>query len=321
MAGLITARILSDHFDRVTIVERDQLPSDSANRKGVPQGNHAHGLLASGYRVMDRYFPGMMDELEAAGVQLTGYAIADADLLIAVREAGGKCDSVREESPPCGRRIDVWNKADLLSTDQKEQIRRQFARCEGTHVVTSALTGEGISTLIEAIGQTLVPQPPSAGEAVPFTAEQLAAWNRHLQEGRQFQAANRPADAVAAFSRAAEIDDTSAELQFRWGESLLESGDSAAAKLHFELARDMDLLRFRCDSEINSIIREVSSDREDDRILLVDAAEKLPQASSPPAGRRRRTRRAPGSARRRDRARAPAAARRALPRSGSWSAA
>ena len=36
-------------------------------RKGVPQSAHAHGLLASGYRVMDAYFPGMMDELEALG--------------------------------------------------------------------------------------------------------------------------------------------------------------------------------------------------------------------------------------------------------------
>jgi len=36
-------------------------------RKGVPQGAHAHGLLASGYRVLDAYFPGLMDDLQAAG--------------------------------------------------------------------------------------------------------------------------------------------------------------------------------------------------------------------------------------------------------------
>ena len=67
MAGLLAARALSDHFERVTVVERDALPSAVESRKGVPQGKHAHGLLASGYRVMDAYFPGMMDELEAAG--------------------------------------------------------------------------------------------------------------------------------------------------------------------------------------------------------------------------------------------------------------
>ena len=67
MAGLITARILSDHFDRVTIVERDQLPSDSANRKGVPQGRHAHGLLGMGQEIMGRLFPGLFEDLQAQG--------------------------------------------------------------------------------------------------------------------------------------------------------------------------------------------------------------------------------------------------------------
>ena len=63
----MAARALSGHFERVTIVERDVLPEGDAVRKGVPQSAHAHGLLASGYRVMDEYFPGMMDELEARG--------------------------------------------------------------------------------------------------------------------------------------------------------------------------------------------------------------------------------------------------------------
>jgi len=67
MAGLLSAKALSNHFQRVTLVERDVLPEDAGLRKGVPQSAHAHGLLASGYRVMDDYFPGMMDELEALG--------------------------------------------------------------------------------------------------------------------------------------------------------------------------------------------------------------------------------------------------------------
>lgn len=67
MAGLLAARAASDHFAKVTIVERDELTDGSAIRKGVPQAAHAHGLLASGYRVMDDYFPGMFDDLEALG--------------------------------------------------------------------------------------------------------------------------------------------------------------------------------------------------------------------------------------------------------------
>ena len=67
MSGLLAARALSSHFERVTVVERDVLPEGAALRKGVPQSGHAHGLLTGGYRIMDEYFPGMMDELEALG--------------------------------------------------------------------------------------------------------------------------------------------------------------------------------------------------------------------------------------------------------------
>src|SRR5262249_14239375 len=67
MAGLSAARALTNHFERVTIVDRDALNDAAEVRKGVPQGAHAHGLLASGYRVLDEYFPGMMDQLEADG--------------------------------------------------------------------------------------------------------------------------------------------------------------------------------------------------------------------------------------------------------------
>jgi 2-polyprenyl-6-methoxyphenol hydroxylase-like FAD-dependent oxidoreductase len=68
MSGLLATRALSDYFEHVTVVERDVLIKDGdESRKGVPQAAHAHGVLASGYRVMDAYFPGMMDELEALG--------------------------------------------------------------------------------------------------------------------------------------------------------------------------------------------------------------------------------------------------------------
>ncbi len=67
MSGLLAAKALSRHFAEVTIVERDLLPTDAALRKGVPQAAHAHGLLTGGYRVIDAYFPGIMDELERLG--------------------------------------------------------------------------------------------------------------------------------------------------------------------------------------------------------------------------------------------------------------
>ncbi|MCV7260724.1 FAD-dependent oxidoreductase [Mycobacterium shimoidei] len=68
MAGLVTARVLSDFFDTVTVVERDTLPDTAANRRGVPQGRHLHALLARGADVLDELFPGILNELTTGGV-------------------------------------------------------------------------------------------------------------------------------------------------------------------------------------------------------------------------------------------------------------
>lgn len=69
MAGLLTARVLADHFARVTIFETETPPEQAVPRAGVPQGNHVHALLAGGAKVLARYFPNLHDELIAAGAE------------------------------------------------------------------------------------------------------------------------------------------------------------------------------------------------------------------------------------------------------------
>jgi 2-polyprenyl-6-methoxyphenol hydroxylase-like FAD-dependent oxidoreductase len=68
MAGLLAARALSDFFETVTVVERDVLADNPANRRGVPQGRHLHGLLTRGAQALEELFPGVLDELVLAGV-------------------------------------------------------------------------------------------------------------------------------------------------------------------------------------------------------------------------------------------------------------
>jgi 2-polyprenyl-6-methoxyphenol hydroxylase-like FAD-dependent oxidoreductase len=67
MAGLLAARVLSEFYSRVTVVERDLLPTRAENRKGVPQGRHVHGLAAGGSEILGRLFPGLLDELVSSG--------------------------------------------------------------------------------------------------------------------------------------------------------------------------------------------------------------------------------------------------------------
>jgi len=67
MSGMLAARVLADHFAEVVLFDRDAFPRPGENRKGVPQGQHAHALLASGRQILERYFPGFKDELYGQG--------------------------------------------------------------------------------------------------------------------------------------------------------------------------------------------------------------------------------------------------------------
>ena len=67
MGGLLAARALANHCQSVTVLERDAFPVADVPRKGVPQGRHAHGLLARGREVIENFFPGWSDEVVKAG--------------------------------------------------------------------------------------------------------------------------------------------------------------------------------------------------------------------------------------------------------------
>ena len=67
MSGLLAARVLSDFYRSVTVVDRDVLPTDTAQRRGVPQGRHAHALWARGSQILEHLFPGFLAELVANG--------------------------------------------------------------------------------------------------------------------------------------------------------------------------------------------------------------------------------------------------------------
>jgi 2-polyprenyl-6-methoxyphenol hydroxylase-like FAD-dependent oxidoreductase len=66
-AGLCAAGALAPHFDRVLVLERDELPVAAEHRRGVPQSKHPHFLLNSGRRAIGALFPGFEDDLIAAG--------------------------------------------------------------------------------------------------------------------------------------------------------------------------------------------------------------------------------------------------------------
>jgi 2-polyprenyl-6-methoxyphenol hydroxylase-like FAD-dependent oxidoreductase len=76
MAGLFAARVLSEFYDAVTVVERDMLLDHPSHRQGVPQDRHLHNFLGRGVQALAEFFPGLLDEMAAAGA----IVVDDGDL-------------------------------------------------------------------------------------------------------------------------------------------------------------------------------------------------------------------------------------------------
>lgn len=68
VSGSPAAKVLSEFFDRVTVLDRDDLPKHAEHHRGVPQSPHLHGLLYGGRIALDELFDdGFTDAMRAAG--------------------------------------------------------------------------------------------------------------------------------------------------------------------------------------------------------------------------------------------------------------
>jgi 2-polyprenyl-6-methoxyphenol hydroxylase-like FAD-dependent oxidoreductase len=106
MAGLLAARTLADHVERVTVLERDAFPPLGEGRRGVPQGRHVHGLMARGREILEDLFPGLTRELVARGAPLSDARARGRWFLQGATTTAGRSPAVRRPSwsaAPCWR--------------------------------------------------------------------------------------------------------------------------------------------------------------------------------------------------------------------------
>ncbi|MFE6222818.1 hypothetical protein [Streptomyces sp. NPDC057854] len=68
-AGLLAARVLSDHAEEVVVVEPDVIGDDGLGKR-APQRRQLHALLSMGHRRLEHWFPGLTDELVRDGARL-----------------------------------------------------------------------------------------------------------------------------------------------------------------------------------------------------------------------------------------------------------
>jgi 2-polyprenyl-6-methoxyphenol hydroxylase-like FAD-dependent oxidoreductase len=146
MGGLVAARMLADHYQRVTILERDVLPLEAAPRKGVPHGRHAHGLLARGREALEDLFPGLTDGLiEAGAVPID--TLADSRWF---------SHGVYLANATSGLRSILLSRP-LLETHVRRRLRALTGVCIQENAVVRRLTiaGDKVTGVALATGQTI----------------------------------------------------------------------------------------------------------------------------------------------------------------------
>ncbi|MFI5909264.1 FAD-dependent oxidoreductase [Dactylosporangium sp. NPDC051541] len=136
MAGLMAARVLSDHADEVVIVERDPTPG-AVPRPGVPQGTQVHALLPAGQTQLERWFPGFTDGAVAAGAP--DFGRNDGRVYI-----NNKLREVQDPPPP--RPILITTRPFLEHQVhervlERANVRVVFGRAEGLRFSETAVTG------------------------------------------------------------------------------------------------------------------------------------------------------------------------------------
>ena len=135
-------------------------------------------------------------------------------------------------------------------------------------------SNSGSKTIFCTVGSNLKDSPPFASLHRPdLTPAEKKKWDDIFRKGTEYELKGNYADAVESYLEAAKIDDRYADLQFRLGRCYWAVAEYEKARARYIRARELDTLRFRADSRINNIIRDIATGRVAEGIYLTDTTE------------------------------------------------
>ncbi|MGH3642833.1 MAG: FAD-dependent oxidoreductase, partial [Mycobacterium sp.] len=182
IAGLLAARVLSEFYGSVTVVERDALPDHPDQRKGVPQGRHLHNFLSRGSQVIGDLFPGILSELAAAGA-----VVDDGDDLSRVYiRVGGY------ELKPAGRLADPGPLAAYQASRPllEFHLRRRVAALDNVTILDNHDVDEPVITGDTVTGARIINRDNGSATvleaALVIDATGRAAHTAHFLDGHDF---------------------------------------------------------------------------------------------------------------------------------------
>ncbi|MEV5434612.1 FAD-dependent monooxygenase [Streptomyces sp. NPDC052682] len=146
LAGMLAAAALSPVVDEVVVLDRDDLPDGPEHRRGLPQGRHAHLLMAGGIAAMEDLLPGVgvRKHLLAAGA----HEISLSSGMVALTPEGW-LRRWRRDGPrmlTCTRALLDWTVRDTVVAHTGAEVRKARAvallgsaqRVRGVRVATDS---------------------------------------------------------------------------------------------------------------------------------------------------------------------------------------
>jgi tetratricopeptide (TPR) repeat protein len=129
----------------------------------------------------------------------------------------------------------------------------------------------GAQVLVSTVAVNHTDCPPAISLHRPGLSEaDRQTWEAHYAKGLRSFEAGRWQAALEHFELAAGIDSHPADLAYRRAECLEKLGQGEKAQDAYALALDLDAFRYRTDSTLNNILRELAA-MEPNGVALVDA--------------------------------------------------
>ena len=198
-------------------------------------------------------------------------------LAMKATRVGQLLDAFRQWMEKSSAQRDVWRGMKMFLNQQvradgprMDAVYRYFKQNLADIIQTGRNAGVGI--VVSTVAVNLKDCAPFASEHRPGLSETARAkWDHFYQLGVAALLATNNVEAAEYFREAAKIDDTFADLRFHQAECAMAMGRISEARQDFQMARDLDTLRFRCDSRLNGLARQAVTNRQTQRVLLADA--------------------------------------------------
>jgi GTP-binding protein HflX len=185
---------LFNRLTSATVVAADQLFATldpTLRRLALPHGSPAIlsdtvGFIANLPTMLVTAFRATLEEVIAADVILHVRDISRADSAAQGADVAVVLTDLGIDANDHERVIEVWNKLDLLDADHRTALREKAGQGEGRPLAVSALTGEGIEALLQAIETRFVRGTavidlmldPVAGQALHWLYQHAEVLNR-----------------------------------------------------------------------------------------------------------------------------------------------